>query len=114
MTTIAFEAAAPSESGIAVARESVRHLAPRLAEAEGVTQLRVDYPGGVSEVVTIRALSRDRPDLSAEQLHRVRAAMDSHVEDAIVTGYEPLIGRSPCPIRTIGTCSQRQSSPAPV
>jgi hypothetical protein len=40
----------------------------------------------------IRAVLRDRPDLSAGQLHRVRAAMDLHAEDSLVTGYESLIG----------------------
>src|SRR5579863_5760627 len=40
----------------------------------------------------IRAVLRDRPDLSAAQLHRVRAAMDEQAEDSLVTGYESLIG----------------------
>jgi predicted nucleic acid-binding protein len=40
----------------------------------------------------IRAVLRDRPDLTADKLHRVRDAMDHHAEDAIVTGYESLIG----------------------
>jgi predicted nucleic acid-binding protein len=40
----------------------------------------------------IRAVLRNRPDLSAEQLRRVRDAMDANVEDCLVTGYEPLVG----------------------
>ena len=40
----------------------------------------------------IRAVLRDRPDIAPQQLHRVRAAMDLHAEDSLVTGYESLIG----------------------
>jgi predicted nucleic acid-binding protein len=40
----------------------------------------------------IRAVLRDRPDLSADRLHRVRWAMDKQAEDSLVTGYESLIG----------------------
>ena len=40
----------------------------------------------------IRAVLRDRSDLSVAQLDSVRAAMDSHAEDCLVTGYEALIG----------------------
>ena len=36
----------------------------------------------------IRALLRDRPDLSAERLERTRRLMDAHVRDAVVTGFE--------------------------
>ena len=39
----------------------------------------------------IRAVLRDRPDITADRLQRVREAMDRHAEDAIVTGYESLI-----------------------
>jgi hypothetical protein len=38
-----------------------------------------------------RALLRDRPDLTAGQLDRVRSTMDQHGEDCLVTGYESLI-----------------------
>jgi hypothetical protein len=40
----------------------------------------------------IRAVRRDRPDIPLERLQSVRAAMDRHAEDALVTGYERLIG----------------------
>jgi hypothetical protein len=40
----------------------------------------------------IRAVLRDRPDLSADRLQSARAAMDRHAEDCLVTGYESLIG----------------------
>ena len=40
----------------------------------------------------IRAVLRDRSDLSVAQLNSVRTAMDSHAEDCLVTGYEALIG----------------------
>jgi predicted nucleic acid-binding protein len=39
----------------------------------------------------IRSVLRDRPDISAWQLHRVRDAMDRHAEDCLVTGYEGLV-----------------------
>ena len=37
------------------------------------------------------ALARDRPDLSASAIARVRALMEAHVEHAVVSGYEELI-----------------------
>ena len=36
------------------------------------------------------ALIRDRPDLSQAQIARTRALMEAHVDDAMVTGYEPI------------------------
>lgn len=39
----------------------------------------------------IRNLRKNRPDLTAEQLHHTRKSMDIHVRDALVTGYECLI-----------------------
>jgi predicted nucleic acid-binding protein len=39
----------------------------------------------------IRNLLEDRPDLTREQLERIRDMMNSHVRDCLVTGYEPLI-----------------------
>lgn len=39
----------------------------------------------------IRSLIRNRPDLSRDNLLRIRDAMDEHAEDALVTGYETLI-----------------------
>ena len=39
----------------------------------------------------IRAVLRDRPDLSADKLHRIRDAMNAQAEDCIVTGHESLI-----------------------
>ena len=38
-----------------------------------------------------RSLARDRPDLSADRIARTRALMLAYVDDAMVTGYEPLI-----------------------
>ncbi len=40
----------------------------------------------------IGAVRRDRPDIPLDRLQSVRAAMDRHAEDALVTGYECLIG----------------------
>ena len=39
----------------------------------------------------IRALLRDRPDLTAERLERTRRLMDAHVRDAVVAGFEDLV-----------------------
>jgi predicted nucleic acid-binding protein len=39
----------------------------------------------------IRSVLRNRPDLKREPLERTRTLMDTHVQDALVTGYEPLI-----------------------
>ena len=40
----------------------------------------------------IENLLENRPDLTPDQLERTRALMDKHVPDALVTGYEDLIG----------------------
>jgi hypothetical protein len=40
----------------------------------------------------IRAVRRDRPDIPLEPLQSVRAAMDRHAGDCLVTGYQSLIG----------------------
>ncbi len=39
----------------------------------------------------IRALLRDRPDLTANRLERTRRLMDAHVRDAVVSGFEYLV-----------------------
>lgn len=39
----------------------------------------------------IRNVLAKRPDLTREQLERVRQLMDAHVPDALISGYEPLI-----------------------
>jgi len=39
----------------------------------------------------IRAVLRNRPDLSRQQLERTRALMNAHVRDALVDGYQTLI-----------------------
>ncbi len=38
-----------------------------------------------------RNVRKDRPDLPPGKLERVRALMDDHVQDCLVTGYESLI-----------------------
>ncbi|MBF0391929.1 MAG: PIN domain-containing protein [Alphaproteobacteria bacterium] len=40
----------------------------------------------------IGAVLRQRPDLDRARLERTRVLMNSHVRDALVEGYEPLIG----------------------
>jgi predicted nucleic acid-binding protein len=39
----------------------------------------------------MRSVQRDHPDLTREQIERIRDLMDAHVRDSLVTGYEPLI-----------------------
>ena len=39
----------------------------------------------------IRAVLRNRPDLTPAQLERTRDLMNAHVRDALVVGFEPLI-----------------------
>jgi predicted nucleic acid-binding protein len=45
----------------------------------------------------IRAVLQDRPDIPRERLQDIRTAMDREAEDAIVTGYQPLIERLALP-----------------
>jgi predicted nucleic acid-binding protein len=52
---------------------------------------RARWSNGVHEE-WITALLRNRPDLSRERLERTRMLMDKHATDALVTGYEDLIG----------------------
>ena len=39
----------------------------------------------------VAALRRDRPDIDPDRLARTRLLMDTHIPDAVVSGYEPLI-----------------------
>ena len=39
----------------------------------------------------LRALQKNRPDISDEKASRLRALMNAAVRDCMVTGYEPLI-----------------------
>src|SRR5262249_35002723 len=45
----------------------------------------------------IAALLRNRPDLTFAQLARTRRLMDEHVDDALVSGYEHLVGQLTLP-----------------
>lgn len=38
-----------------------------------------------------RALQKNRPNISDEQVNRLRELMNAAVRDCLVTGYEPLI-----------------------
>ena len=49
------------------------------------------WSGRVHDEWTV-ALARDRPDLAPDKIARVRALMVAQIEDAMVHGYEPLIG----------------------
>jgi hypothetical protein len=66
---------------------SLRNLLMRLA-LNGLFQAR--WSAGVHEE-WMGAVLRDRPDIPRARLHRVREAMDRDAQDAVVTGYEPLI-----------------------
>ena len=39
----------------------------------------------------IRSVLKDRPDLKATDLDKVRALMDKNIRDCLISGYEPLI-----------------------
>jgi hypothetical protein len=45
----------------------------------------------------IAALMRDRPDLAAAPLQRVRGLMEHHINDALVSGYEPIVDQLTLP-----------------
>ena len=45
----------------------------------------------------IEALLRNRPDLTTTQLYRTRRLMNEHIDDALVNGYEHLIGQLSLP-----------------
>jgi PIN domain len=45
----------------------------------------------------IAALMRDRPDLTAAQLQRTRRLMEEHINDALVSGYEPIVDQLTLP-----------------
>ena len=45
----------------------------------------------------IAALLRNRPDLPAAQLHRTRLLMNQHIDDALVSGFEPIIEKLSLP-----------------
>lgn len=66
---------------------SLRHLLMRLALA-GLYQPQ--WSAHVHEE-WIRAVLRDNPQIPAARLHALRDAMDSRIDDAVVTGYEPLV-----------------------
>jgi excisionase family DNA binding protein len=53
MNSLVSEPVAPTEKDVQLARESARRLAPQLANANGVTELRVLAPDGAGETVTI-------------------------------------------------------------
>jgi predicted nucleic acid-binding protein len=66
---------------------SLRNLLMRLALAD---LYRPRWSADVHDE-WIRAVLQDRPDIPKGRLESIRAAMDREAEDAIVTGYQPLI-----------------------
>lgn len=67
---------------------AVRNLLMRLALG-GLYRAR--WSGLIHDEWT-GAVLRDRPDLTGERLARTRALMDAHAPDALVEGFEALIG----------------------
>jgi hypothetical protein len=66
---------------------SLRHLLIWLAVAEA-------FDARWTEVIQdewTRSLLRDDPSVDARRIVRTRRLMDTHIPDALVTGYEPLI-----------------------
>jgi hypothetical protein len=55
------------------------------------------------------ALRRNRPDIPAEKIERLRELMNKTVRDCLVSGYEPLIEGLKLPDPVTGTCSQPRS-----
>jgi hypothetical protein len=73
----------------AMRRNLLMHLALRdLFQAHWTDRVHEEW---------ITALLRNRPDLTAAQLARTRRLMDENVDDALVTGYEHLIGKLTLP-----------------
>ncbi len=66
---------------------SLRNLLMRLA-LNGLFRAR--WSAHVHEE-WMRAVLEDRPDIPAERLRDIRAAMDREAQDSVVTSYEPLI-----------------------
>jgi len=70
-------------------RNFLMHLARRdLLQARWSTHVHNEW---------IEALLRNRPDLTATQLYRTRRLMNEHIDDALVNGYEHIIGRLSLP-----------------
>jgi predicted nucleic acid-binding protein len=67
---------------------TLRDLLIRIAQA-GLVQAK--WTNQILDEM-IRALSRNRPDIPAGKLDRLRDLMNRAVRDCLVTGYEPLAG----------------------
>ncbi len=73
----------------ALLRNLLMHLAlSELFQARWSDRVREEW---------IAALLRNRPDLTFAQLERTRRLMDENVDEALVTGYEHLIGELTLP-----------------
>ena len=62
----------------------------------------------------MEALKRQRPHIPPGRIERMRHLMEAYVEDATISGYEPLIGGSRFLIRTTGMCSPPRSMAEPM
>ena len=73
---------------------TLRDLLIRIAQLP-----HLSFPGGAVQAKwteqildeMLRALQKNRPDISDEKASRLRALMNAAVRDCMVTGYEPLI-----------------------
>jgi PIN domain-containing protein len=66
---------------------TLRDLLIRIAQS-GTVQAK--WTNAILDEMTA-ALHRNRPDIPAEKIQRLRELMDKAVRDCLVTGYEPLI-----------------------
>jgi predicted nucleic acid-binding protein len=66
---------------------SLRHLLMRLA----LVRLYQPRWSAAVHAEWIRAVLRDHPHIPEARLHALRDAMDQRIDDAVVTGYEPLV-----------------------
>jgi hypothetical protein len=82
---------------------ALRDLLIRVAQA-GLVQAK-----GSDQILdeVLRNLTANRPDLDPQKLARTRDLMIKAVRDCLVSGYEPPLRRSSCPIPTTGMCSRR-------
>jgi predicted nucleic acid-binding protein len=67
---------------------TLRDLLVRIAQLPNLVQAR--WTDQILDEM-VRALQKNRPDISDEKLARLRGLMIAAVRDCLVTGYEPLI-----------------------
>jgi len=84
---------------------TLRDLLIRIAQA-GLAQAK--WTDQILDEV-FRNLAANRADLDPTKLERTRTLMNRAIRDCLVTGYESLIGASPCRTPTTAMCWQPPS-----